>query len=200
MSLQHFLGLPRSLLLVGHARNTSPGRCPEGIQNRCLSRLVILWRKFISATCMWDLVLLVIKGKALPFGSAPLTKDQHSGLSTYQSHAPSFLIREQVPEMQELSTYPDRAEHHFLCWESWLECKIKVLVQSSQQSDISWKKQRWKCVVPKPDPWLCQIVLTMNVLNKTGDKAHPCRSPTHFLYYMLYIKVLFWMYRNWRGT
>uniref|UniRef100_A0A672Z6H4 DDE Tnp4 domain-containing protein n=1 Tax=Sphaeramia orbicularis TaxID=375764 RepID=A0A672Z6H4_9TELE len=38
-SLQRVLGLPRGLLPVGHARNTSPGRRPGGIRNRCPSHL-----------------------------------------------------------------------------------------------------------------------------------------------------------------
>ncbi|KAK3541733.1 hypothetical protein QTP86_002115 [Hemibagrus guttatus] len=36
-SLQGVLGLPRGLFPVGHARNTSPGRRPGGIRNRCPS-------------------------------------------------------------------------------------------------------------------------------------------------------------------
>ena len=46
-SLQHVLGLPRDLLPVGHARNTSSGRHPGGILIRCPSLLIWLlsmWR------------------------------------------------------------------------------------------------------------------------------------------------------------
>uniref|UniRef100_A0A3B3ZPB0 GABA(C) receptor n=1 Tax=Periophthalmus magnuspinnatus TaxID=409849 RepID=A0A3B3ZPB0_9GOBI len=38
-SLQRVLGLPRGLLLVGHAQNTSLGRRPGGILSRCPSHL-----------------------------------------------------------------------------------------------------------------------------------------------------------------
>uniref|UniRef100_A0A8C4S2X4 Thyrotropin subunit beta n=1 Tax=Erpetoichthys calabaricus TaxID=27687 RepID=A0A8C4S2X4_ERPCA len=39
-SLQRVLGLPRGLLPVGRARNTSPGRRPGGILIRCPSHLI----------------------------------------------------------------------------------------------------------------------------------------------------------------
>ena len=84
-SLQRVLVLPQGLLSVGHARNTSRGRCPGVQVYRCPSHLSWLLlmcsklllgdraphpiskgaarhpaRKLILAACIWDLILLVM--------------------------------------------------------------------------------------------------------------------------------------------
>ena len=66
--LQYVLGLLRGLLLDGDARNTSPGRHPGGILNRCpnhLNWLLSTWRSSDSSTLslfrMSELLTLSLK-------------------------------------------------------------------------------------------------------------------------------------------
>lgn len=52
-SLQNVLGLPRGLLPMGRAQNTSPGRHQGGILNRCPGRLI--WLLSMRRSSGWSL-------------------------------------------------------------------------------------------------------------------------------------------------
>ncbi|MEQ2256765.1 hypothetical protein ILYODFUR_027479 [Ilyodon furcidens] len=54
---------------------------------------------------------------------------------------------------------------------------LSVLARGSQQDHVICKKKKRNPLVPKPDPLRTEI-LSIKVMNRTGDKGQSCWSPT----------------------
>ena len=56
------------------------------------------------------------------------------------------------------------------CWRSWLEGTNKTTSSAKSRDEILWLPNQTPSV-----PWLRLEILSLKIMNRTGDKGQPCR-------------------------
>ena len=88
------------------------------------------------------------------------------------------------------------ANHLRTCWRSWLEGANKTTLSAKSRDEIQWLPNQ----IPS-SPWLRLEILSIKIMNRTGDKGQPCWSPTctgnrSDLLPAMWTKLLLWSYRD----
>ncbi|MEQ2227121.1 hypothetical protein ILYODFUR_034473 [Ilyodon furcidens] len=83
------------------------------------------------------------------------------------------------------------------CCRSWLEGASRTTSSAKRRDEIHWSPNQ-----TPSGPWLHLEILSIKVMNRTGGKGQPCRSPTctgkmSDLAPAMRTKLLLWLCRYW---
>ncbi|MEQ2272636.1 hypothetical protein XENORESO_004592 [Xenotaenia resolanae] len=59
------------------------------------------------------------------------------------------------------------------CYEVWLEGSSRTTLSAKRKDEIHWSPNQ-----TPSRPWLRLEILSVKIMNRTGDKGQPCQSPT----------------------
>ncbi len=96
---------------------------------------------------------------------------------TCSGQATLFRLRTMASDLEALILIPtashSAANRPSACWRSWSEVANTTTSSAKSRDEIACSPN------PTPSgPWLRLEILSIKIMNRTGDKGQPCRSPT----------------------
>ncbi len=96
---------------------------------------------------------------------------------TCSGQATLFRLRTMASDLEALILIPtashSAANRPSACWRSWSEVANTTTSSAKSRDEIAWSPN------PTPSgPWLRLEILSIKIMNRTGDKGQPCRSTT----------------------